>query len=64
MGIYSAQTTIVKISAFDASYKLYDLAIEIYFNVPEENWQNGISHQIQADLREEVLTYSSQFAIG
>jgi hypothetical protein len=54
----------VKISAFDASYKLYDLAIEIYFNVPEENWQNGISHQIQADLREEVLTYSSQFAIG
>lgn len=51
LGIYSAQTTIEKISAFDTSYKLYDVVIEIYFNVPKENWQNGINHQIQADLR-------------
>lgn len=58
--VTSPQSATECLSSFGSVHKLIDVAIEIYLNVPKEQWQSCIDDQVPEDYRDIITIYCSR----
>lgn len=58
--VFSPQSAVECLSSFGSFHKIVNSAIEIYLNVPKEQWQSYINDQIPEDYREIIGVYCSR----
>ncbi|KDN11418.1 hypothetical protein BGI40_08925 [Snodgrassella communis] len=55
--VFSSESAADCLSSFGTLHKLIDVAIDIYLNIPKEQWQSCINDQVPEDYREIIMSY-------